>query len=173
MKKLIIAAGIAAATMASFGASAVDTYSAPSTASVNTIVKGASSIVVSATDQNISLDDFLKSDQQIGSFAVSFNGSNVENYTDILVEKIHAHGYPADFKISLTGVSGAKCEVTTGVTAESAVNTTGKNEASTCNFSLSDAATITVKTNQKTTGNVAGADAGTKTITAQFRAYHA
>lgn len=171
MKKLIIAAGIAAATMASFGASATDVYSAPSTASVNTIVKSASSMVVSATDQEISLDDFLKKDQSIGSFAVSFNGADVENYTDILVEKIHAHGYPADFKIKLTG-GATSCEVNTGLSS-SVVNISGKGVTDTCAFSLADASNIVVKTNQITTGNVAGADAGTKTITAQFRAYHA
>lgn len=170
MKKLIIAAGIAA-TVASFGASAVELYSAPSHASVNTVVKAPASIHISSTDKEVELSDFAKSGTEIGAFQVGFEGSNTTGYTDILVEKIHAHGYPTDFKISLTGVSGAKCEVTTGAIAESAVNTTGKNAASTCDFSLSDAATITVKTNQVST--LTDADAGTKTITAQFRAYKA
>ncbi|HAF1610949.1 TPA: hypothetical protein G8M64_005353 [Salmonella enterica] len=171
MKKLIIAAGIAAATMASFGASAVELYSAPSHASVNTVVKAPASIHISSIDKEVELSDFAKLGTEIGTFQVGFEGSNTTGYTDILVEKIHAHGYPSDFKISLNGVGGAKCEVTTGATAETAVNTTGKTAASTCDFSLSDAATIVVKTNQ--TSTVTDADAGTKTITAQFRAYKA
>ncbi|HAF5680505.1 TPA: hypothetical protein ACJGSF_005201 [Salmonella enterica subsp. enterica serovar Muenchen] len=169
MKKLIIAAGIAAA-MASFGASAAEAYSPASTASFNTVVKASSSLVVGAESKEVLMNDFLHSGTEIGSFQVKFNGDNSEKYTDILVEKIHTHGFPDGFKIQLAG-GATNCDVTTGVAAESAANVTGKGVANTCDFVLADAAKIVVKTNQDTESSQVVA--GTKTITAQFRAYHA
>ncbi|HGB4054192.1 TPA: hypothetical protein ACIVFN_003082 [Salmonella enterica subsp. enterica serovar Adelaide] len=169
MKKLIIAAGIAAA-MASFGASAEEAYSPASTASFNTVVKASSSLVVGAESKEVLMNDFLHLGTEIGSFQVKFNGDNSEKYTDILVEKIHTHGFLDGFKIQLTGGS-TNCDVTTGATAEVAANVTGKGVANTCDFVLADAANIVVKTNQDTDSSLVVA--GTKTITAQFRAYHA
>ncbi|EBF4784107.1 hypothetical protein AC369_16545 [Salmonella enterica subsp. diarizonae] len=96
MKKLIIAAGIAAATMASFGASAV-TYT--SFASVNTVVTGTTGFVVSATDQSMDVDAFKADKTILGKFNVTAPVGAVT----FTLSDIHAHNYPDGYKVKIGG----------------------------------------------------------------------
>ncbi|HFJ4359466.1 TPA: hypothetical protein ACGUH5_003921 [Salmonella enterica] len=172
MKKLIIAAGIAAAAMASFGASADTVFSAPSYASINTTVKADSYLAVTATDADTTLALINQAGTKLGSFAVAMAGTDAESYTNVVVEKIHAHGYPdTGFNIKLTGGT-AVCTVEAGTHPDAVADKVGvtSESAGTCSFTKSEAQDIVVTTVADSTKVT---DAGVKTITAQFRAYHA
>ncbi|EEG6606126.1 hypothetical protein G3K90_003306 [Salmonella enterica] len=94
MKKLIIAAGIAAATMASFGASAA-TYT--SYASVNTEVTGTTGFLVNASNKSIDVDAFKADTTVLGTFNVTAPvGASKFTLSDI-----HAHNYPSGYKVKI------------------------------------------------------------------------
>ncbi|EBX2873197.1 hypothetical protein DRL66_08005 [Salmonella enterica subsp. enterica serovar Muenchen] len=171
MKKLIIAAGIAAATMASFGANADVTFSAPSYASINTTVKSDSYLAVTASDADTTLSGINKVGTVLGSFNVSIAGENAPVYSKIVVEKIHAHGYPASgFNIKLKGGS-TECIVEAGTHPDALANNLGETNSieGTCGFTVVEANDIQVTT---AAGSVQVVEPGVKTITAQFRAYN-
>lgn len=102
MKKLIIAAGIAAATMASFGASAKD-YT--SSASVNTVVTGTTGFVVSSADKTMDAETF-KAD---GTVLGVFNVTAPDGATKFTLSGIHAHNYPTGYKVK---IGSGSCEAT-------------------------------------------------------------
>ncbi|HFW3090827.1 TPA: hypothetical protein ACIBE3_004490 [Salmonella enterica subsp. enterica serovar Reading] len=174
MKKLIIAAGIAAA-MASFGASAElvqnVVFSAPSYASINTTVKADSYLTVTATDAEASLAEINQAGTTLGSFAVAMTGTDANTYSNVVVERIHAHGYPsAGFKIKLKGGT-TECTVEAGTHTAAVADLTGATDPAqgTCGFTKDEAADIQVTTVADSAKVI---DAGVKTITAQFRAFH-
>ncbi len=174
MKKLIIAAGIAAATMASFNASANEAvFSDPSYASINTTVNAKSVLSVTTTDGETDVAGINKAGTTLGSFTVAQVGMNGLNYDKIAVEKIHTHGYytkeQGDFNIVLSS-GGATCEVGAGTHESSTTSSLGvAADGETCVFQAAGNITIDVKTG---TGNTTPLVAGVKTITAQFRAFH-
>ncbi|EAS3781356.1 hypothetical protein D6F12_23730 [Salmonella enterica] len=173
MKKLIIAAGIAAATMASFNASADASFSDPSYASINTTVNAKSVLSVTTTDGETDVAGINKAGTQLGSFTVAQVGMDGLNYDKIAVEKIHTHGYytqeQGDFNIVLSS-GGATCEVGAGTHESSTTSSLGvAADGETCVFPAAGNITIDVKTG---TGNTTPLVAGVKTITAQFRAFH-
>ncbi|EOB2246841.1 hypothetical protein ACIJCA_004777 [Salmonella enterica subsp. enterica serovar Newport] len=94
MKKLIIAAGIAAATMASFGASAA-TYT--SYASVNTEVTGTTGFLVTASNKSINVDAFKADTTVLGSF----NVTAPVGATKFTLSDIHAHDYPSGYSVKI------------------------------------------------------------------------
>ncbi|EAM8419950.1 hypothetical protein AC527_22375 [Salmonella enterica] len=99
MKKLIIAAGIAAATMASFNASA-NTYDANnvSHASVNSVVSGSSVVTVTGSDGGtFSTTEILTSGRNLGTFAIQLPDN--EQVLGFGISKIHSHGFPNDFQV--------------------------------------------------------------------------
>ncbi|HAF4896962.1 TPA: hypothetical protein G8O11_003106 [Salmonella enterica] len=170
MKKLIIAAGIAA-SVASFGASAL-TWTDSSHASVNTTVTGDTYVGVTATPATITLADLNKPGTSLGSFAVSVSGVSSESFSDVVLDDIHAHGYPANgFKVKFTG-GMTECEVELGThdgkTATDNIDSAGETGA--CKFAVADASNIELTT---VASNPTVRDAGVKTITARFRAYKA
>lgn len=170
MKKLIIAAGIAAATMASFNASAVPAvFSAPSYASINTTVTADAYLSVTAADAEATVSAMNKPGALLGSFAVAQFGMDSLNYDKIAVDKIHTHGYDnGGFNIVLTGGT-TDCSIEAGTHKDSLVGDNGaQTPKETCVFTVSEASKITVKTGTNTTP----VTAGVKTITAQFRAFH-
>ncbi|EEN5589001.1 hypothetical protein [Salmonella enterica] len=171
MKKLIIAAGIAAATMASFNASAVPqaVFSAPSYASINTTVKADAYLSVTASDAEASVADMSKPGTLLGRFAVAQVGMDGLDYDKIAVDKIHTHGYgDGAFNIVLTG-GATDCQIEAGTHTETFVGDDGAQKLQeTCVFTVADASSITVKTGT----NSIPVTAGVKTITAQFRAFH-
>ncbi|HAG0928721.1 TPA: hypothetical protein G8S40_002728 [Salmonella enterica] len=171
MKKLIIAAGIAAATMASFNASAVPqaVFSAPSYASINTTVTADAYLSVTAVDAEATVSAMNKPGALLGSFAVAQVGMDGLSYDKIAVEKIHTHGYDNNgFNIVLTGGT-TDCLVEAGTHTDSFVGDDGAQKPQeTCVFTVSEASKITVKTGT----NSIPVTAGVKTITAQFRAFH-
>ncbi|HAK0820325.1 TPA: hypothetical protein H1P87_003998 [Salmonella enterica] len=174
MKKLLIAAGIAAATMASFNASATEAvFSAPSYASINTTVNAKSVLSVTTTDGETDVAGINKAGTTLGSFTVAQVGMDGLGYNEIAVEKIHTHGYyttaQGDFNIVLSS-GGATCEVGAGTHDSSTTSNLGAAvNGETCVFPAVGEITIDVKTG---TGNVTPLVAGVKTITAQFRAFH-
>lgn len=98
MKKLIIAAGIAAAAMASFNASAHEFDIAHSSwASLNTTVKGTSAVAVVATPADISLEDIKLDGKSLGKFTVQVPMGSV----GIALSDMHSHGYPTTFKFKV------------------------------------------------------------------------
>lgn len=107
MKKLLIAAGITAATMASFNASAVAVFSVPSYASINTTVTADAYLSVVADGAEATVSDMNHSGTQLGSFAIKQVGMEKSGYDKVAVDKIHTHGYgDADFNIDLTAGGG-------------------------------------------------------------------
>ncbi|EJJ4076635.1 hypothetical protein OOP60_005132 [Salmonella enterica] len=109
MKKLIIAAGIAAATMASFGASA-ENYT--SSASVNTIVTGGTGFSVSADGGSVNVDQFKTAGTLLGTFKVTApTGAAKFSLSDI-----HAHNYPDNYEVQI-GDSTCKAKLSSGVDA--------------------------------------------------------
>ncbi|ECD7356875.1 hypothetical protein E6W94_15715 [Salmonella enterica subsp. enterica serovar Poano] len=166
MKKLIIAAGIAAATMASFGASATTTYDTDhaSWASLNTTVTGNAALIVTASnDKTITVDDFKQPNQNLGAFTITVPASE----TGIAISDIHSHGYPSGFKVKFNA-----CEVVAssgGLFAKA-----DKFGSYDCEFSGLTGGVNEVIT-LETSDNMAIGDvikAGVKTITAKFVSFH-
>ncbi|EGF6664000.1 hypothetical protein IC188_004298 [Salmonella enterica] len=173
MKKLIIAAGIAAATMASFGVNAAPVTASgnPSNASLNTIVKGTTGLSITATVVNaLTPTQFMTETTKLGSFTVVIPQEIVSH--GLAVGDIHAHNYPAGYKIKIK--DNASTNNCTAELAEGGNPATNFSSASsTLNgyqcFFPSDEKTITLDvTNNGTTGS---AEPGVRTITAQFVAY--
>lgn len=164
MKKLIIAAGIAAATMASFNASAVVAYDTNnvSHASVNSQVTGKS--VVTVTGQNggsFDTDAIKAAGNNLGSFGIDLpvgaDGFGISN--------IHSHGFPDDFVVKF---NDCKVKVASGVMARVEGQTAlgAGHTSQTCVFAK-DITSVAVTTE----ANNAVVEPGTKTITADFTAY--
>lgn len=171
MKKLLIAAGIAAATVASFGASAERTYSntTSSFASVNTIVTGKSGFNISANDKAVSESEFKTANTELGSFAItlpqSVNGFSLKN--------IHAHNYPNTYEIKITPTSfgGNVCVATVGAGASDINLTSSTNVADStyqCTFTGEGSGALTLTNNKEFEGAVTP---GTRTFTAEFVSY--
>lgn len=173
MKKLLIAAGIAAATMASFGvnAASVNASGNPSNASLNTIVKGTAGLSITANLVDVLTPvQFMTDTTKLGSFTVVIPQEVVSD--GLAVGDIHAHNYPAGYKIKIKdNASSNNC---TAELAEGGGSASNFSEASsTLNgyqcFFPSTGKTITLDvTNNGTTG---AAEPGVRTITAQFVAY--
>lgn len=170
MKKLLIAAGIAAATVASFGASAERGYSTTSSfASVNTIVTGESGFKISANDKVVSGPDFKAANTELGSFGVTLpqgaNGFSLKN--------IHAHNYPNTYEIKITPTTfgGAACVATVGVGASDinlASSTNAADATYQCTFTGEGSGALTLTNNKKFEGAVTP---GARTFTAEFVSY--
>ncbi|EOG3908018.1 hypothetical protein ACLBR3_003590 [Salmonella enterica] len=167
MKKLIIAAGIAAATMASFNASA-DTHvydvNSLSHASVNSVVTGSSIVTVTGQDgESYDTTAILTADKNLGTFGIKLP----ENALGFGISKIHSHGFPDGFKVKF----GDNCVVKTqsgDMTAEAgAADTAVENGVE--QQCLFDKAITSVKVT--TEANTVKVAPGTKTITADFTAY--
>ncbi|MGG6074053.1 hypothetical protein ACQSGI_18755 [Salmonella enterica] len=167
MKKLLIAAGIAAATMASFSASAVPhTYSVSSLShgSVNSVVTGSSIVTVNGTDGgSYNTTDILLSGKNLGSFDIKLP----EDALGFGISKIHSHGFPEGFQVKFGDTCVVKVQSgdmkVDGGPAETAPENGVPQE---CLFEK----TITnVKVTTET--NTAKVAPGTKTITADFTAY--
>lgn len=154
MKKLIIAAGIAAATMASFGASAVTTYT--SFASVNTVVTGTTGFVVSATDQSMDVDTFKADKTILGKFNVTAPVGAAK----FTLSDIHAHNYPVGYKVQ---IGGGSCVATLDVNGQ--YSTFGNDNV--CDFTSETnvAQNLDVTNNGGFTGAVAP---GVRTLTVKF-----
>ncbi|EJE2970201.1 hypothetical protein M4F23_000815 [Salmonella enterica] len=169
MKKLIIAAGIAA-SVASFGASAL-TWTDGSHASVNTTVTGDTYVGVTATPATTTLADLNKAGTLLGSFAVSVSGVSSRSFSDVVLDDIHAHGYPASgFTVNFQGgATGCEVELGTQDGKTATDNIVSAGEVGTCKFAVADASDIKLTTVSSTS---TVKDAGVKTITARFRAYH-
>ncbi|EAQ3014134.1 hypothetical protein E4Q46_19925 [Salmonella enterica] len=110
MKKLIIAAGIAAATMASFGASAA-TYT--SYASVNTEVTGTTGFLVNASNKSIDVDAFKADTTVLGTF----NVTAPVGATNFTLSDIHAHNYPSGYNVK---IGNGLCVATLGESGQDA-----------------------------------------------------
>lgn len=173
MKKLLIAAGIAAATMASFGVNAalVNASGNPSNASLNTIVKGTTGLSITAdVVAALTPTQFMTDTTKLGSFTVVIPQEVASN--GLAVGDIHAHNYPAGYKIKIEDNASANF-----CTAELAVNGSPATNFSTasstlggyqCFFPSEDKSITLSVTNNGTTGV---AEPGVRTITAQFVAY--
>ncbi|EGO1729596.1 hypothetical protein ITO53_004653 [Salmonella enterica] len=161
MKKLIIAAGIAAA-VASFGASAAPRAYATevSHASINTMVMGDSVITVTGTNgASLTADEAKTSGKTLGSFGVVLPASAV-GYG---ISGIHSHGYPNGFKVKFN-----TCEVS--VQSDSmklAAPLEGVNAPYECVLE-SSVTKVDVVTGDN---SVLTVTPGSKTITADFTAY--
>ncbi|MGU6968301.1 hypothetical protein ACV2FQ_24140 [Salmonella enterica subsp. enterica serovar Poona] len=158
MKKLIIAAGIAAA-VASFGASAKE-YT--SYASVNTVVTGDSGFQITATDgANVDVSGFKAAGVKLGSFSVKAPAGA----SSFKLSDIHAHDYPQGYvvKIAATAPASGTCVATVGSAgvADLAENAT---ECSITDVGT-DAVTLDVTNNAAFDGTV---NPGTKTLTVKF-----
>ncbi|ECY1036710.1 hypothetical protein F6532_21450 [Salmonella enterica] len=157
MKKLIIAAGIAAA-VASFGASAKD-YT--SYASVNTVVTGESGFKITASDgPNVDVSGFKVAGVKLGSFSVKVpTGASSFKLSDI-----HAHDYPQGYvvKIAATAPASGTCVATVSGDVVKL-----DNEATECPITKvgGDAVTLDVTNNAPFIGTV---EPGTKTLTVKF-----
>ncbi|ECW0329204.1 hypothetical protein F3Q52_21730 [Salmonella enterica subsp. enterica] len=161
MKKLIIAAGIAAAAMASFGASAAHTYATDvSHASINTMINGDSVVIVTGTNGgSLSVEEAKVAGKTLGSFAiglpVSAAGYGISN--------IHSHGYPDGFKVKF-----GTCAVAVSGAGGDIKNTLQPDTGYECVFDKTTLS-LDVKTDE---GNAtADIQPGSKTITADFVAY--
>ncbi|EKN5802409.1 hypothetical protein PXU57_003036 [Salmonella enterica subsp. enterica] len=108
MKKLIIAAGIAAA-VASFGASA-KVYT--SYASVNTVVTGDSGFSISTIDKSLDTTSFKAKGTELGQFAVTVP----TGATTVTLSDIHAHDYPKGYVVNIApnGSGEGECVATVG-----------------------------------------------------------
>ncbi|EIE5009733.1 hypothetical protein K8N77_004015 [Salmonella enterica] len=162
MKKLIIAAGIAAA-VASFGASAARTYATEvSHASINTMVKGDSVITVTGTNgASLTAAEAKVSGNTLGSFGIVLPASAM-GYG---ISGIHSHGYPDGFKVKFN-----TCEVAVqsgGSDIKRSTPLDGVNAPYECVFEKS-VATVEVVTGDNSSLTVLP---GSKTITADFTAY--
>ncbi|EDN3471587.1 hypothetical protein C0Z46_24320 [Salmonella enterica] len=157
MKKLIIAAGIAAA-VASFGASA-KVYT--SYASVNTTVTGDSGFQINATNgKDVDVNGFKASGADLGTFVVKAPvGATAFNLSDI-----HAHGYPQNYvvKIAATGATGT-CVAT--VDAAGLAVLEGNVPNCPINAFTSDSVTLKATNNALFESDVTP---GTKTLTVKF-----
>ncbi|ECX0642206.1 hypothetical protein AHX13_23895 [Salmonella enterica subsp. enterica serovar Newport] len=154
MKKLIIAAGIAAA-VASFGASAATTYT--SSASVNTVVTGNSGFSITTTDKTLNTTSFKAAAAELGQFVVKVP----TGATTVSLSDIHAHDYPLNYVVKIAGGSG-ECIATVGAAGA----TTLKGGGQTCDITgVSNSVTLDVTNNAAFVGDVIP---GTKTLTVKF-----
>ncbi|EBZ6325700.1 hypothetical protein ED438_13120 [Salmonella enterica subsp. enterica serovar Gaminara] len=167
MKKLLIAAGIAAATMASFNASAADhayDVNSLSHASVNSVVTGSSIVTVTGQDgESYDTTEILTAGKNLGTFGIKLP----ENALGFGISKIHSHGFPDGFKVKF----GANCVVKTqagNMTAEAGVADTALENGVEQQCLFDKAITSVNVTTEVNTNKVAP---GTKTITADFTAY--
>lgn len=153
MKKLIIAAGIAAATMASFGASAA-TYT--SYASVNTEVTGTTGFLVTASNKSINVDAFKADTTVLGTF----NVTAPVGATTFTLSDIHAHNYPSGYNVK---IGGGMCVATLGANGQDA--NFGNSNA--CDFASQSgvAQDLNVTNNGGFKGEVAP---GVRTLTVKF-----
>ncbi|EJI6541235.1 hypothetical protein NFS12_004985 [Salmonella enterica] len=151
MKKLIIAAGIAAATMASFGASA-ETFT--SSASVNTVVTGKSGFSVSADGGTVNVEQFKSANALLGKFKVTAPaGAAKFSLTDI-----HAHNYPDDYQVQI-GKASCKAKFASGLSS-------GFGDANVCDF---DYAGVTKELAVESVGQFVGdVNPGVRTLTVTF-----
>ncbi|EAO5526992.1 hypothetical protein E9976_20325 [Salmonella enterica] len=165
MKKLIIAAGIAAATMASFNASASYNYGEEiSHASVNSQVTGDS--VVTVTGQNggsFSTDQIKTAGQDLGTFNIQLPAGA----TGFGISKIHSHGFPVDFGVTFGGTCNVTVKADKSMEASEAAENSGSVPQQ-CLFNNS-VTSVAVTTGSNNTELVVVP--GTKTITADFTAY--
>lgn len=155
MKKLIIAAGIAAATMASFGASATAvTYT--SSASVNTVVTGTTGFVVSSADKTMDAETFKANGTVLGVFNVTAPDGAVK----FTLSDIHAHNYPTDYKVK---IGDGSCDATLDVNGQYSAFGNGD----VCDFVSSShvAQDLKVTNNGGFTGDVLP---GVRTLTVKF-----
>lgn len=168
MKKVLIAAGIAAATVASFGASAQHHYSTISSfASVNTIVTGNSGFKISASDKVVSETDFKTATTELGSFAITLP----QSAKGFSLKNIHAHNYPNGYAIKITPTTfgGNVCIATVGVSANDITPTINTADGSyQCTFTGEGSGALTL-TNNATFGEVV--TPGARTFTAEFVSY--
>ncbi|EBP3802520.1 hypothetical protein KCG26_003465 [Salmonella enterica subsp. enterica serovar Oslo] len=167
MKKLLIAAGIAAATMASFNASAVtyDTNNV-SHASVNSQVTGKSAVTVTGNNGGSFDTDAIKvSGNDLGSFGIQLPASAA----GFGISGIHSHGFPDGFQVKFNdckvGVENGTGGKMTLVGAQQPV-LSGENAGKECVFTSS-----VTKVAVTTEANNVTVEPGTKTITADFTAY--
>ncbi|HFW3114347.1 TPA: hypothetical protein ACIBOF_004810 [Salmonella enterica subsp. diarizonae serovar 61:r:-] len=157
MKKLIIAAGIAAAAMASFNASAHNFDSAHSSwASLNTTVEGNSVVAVVATPAAISLDDIKADGKSLGKFTVQIPMGSV----GIALSDMHSHGYPSTFKFKV-----GSCAV---ADTDGAVSAVAKTEGYDCLIDGTGNIDLDVTTNGTQSLDFTP---GVKTISAKFTTY--
>lgn len=153
MKKLIIAAGIAAA-VASFGASAKD-YT--SYASVNTVVTGDSGFSITTVDKTLDTTSFKAATAELGQFVVKVP----TGATTVSLSDIHAHDYPLNYVVKIAGGSG-ECIATVGAAGATSLKDGGQ----TCDITgVSDSVTLDVTNNADFVGDVIP---GTKTLTVKF-----
>ncbi|EJJ1248335.1 hypothetical protein NIO16_004881 [Salmonella enterica] len=153
MKKLIIAAGIAAA-VASFGASAKD-YT--SYASVNTVVTGDSGFTITTVDKTLDTTSFKAATAELGQFVVKVP----TGATTVSLSDIHAHDYPLNYVVKIAGGSG-ECIATVGAAGATSLKGGGQ----TCDITgVSDSVTLDVTNNADFVGDVIP---GTKTLTVKF-----
>lgn len=169
MKKLLIAAGIAAATMASFNASAADhAYDVNSLAhaSVNSVVTGNSIVTVGGTNgESYDTTDILASGKNLGSFSIKLPYGAL----GFGISGIHSHGFPEGFKVKFGTNCTVKVQsgsmVVDGGPADTPVE--GGLLPQQCLFN-NTVTSVDVTTDTNTGAKVAP---GTKTITADFTAY--
>ncbi|EGW7922276.1 hypothetical protein JGX56_004921 [Salmonella enterica] len=153
MKKLIIAAGIAAATMASFGASAA-TYT--SYASVNTEVTGTTGFLVTTSNKSIDVDAFKANTTVLGTF----NVTAPVGATKFTLSDIHAHNYPSGYSVK---IGTGSCVATLGDGGQDA----NFGSESSCDF-MSEPE-IAQELNVTNNGGFDGAVApGVRTLTVKF-----
>ncbi|EBA9088421.1 hypothetical protein CEH81_23065 [Salmonella enterica] len=154
MKKLIIAAGIAAA-VASFGASAV-AYT--SSASVNTVVTGTTGFNVSAVDKSMDVDTFKTSGTLLGQFKVTAP----DGAAKFTLSDIHAHSYPKDYKVK---IGNGSCVATLDGNGQDAL---GFGASNSCDFMSTTgvAQTLDVTNSGGYTGN--DVTPGVRTLTVKF-----
>lgn len=165
MKKLIIAAGIAAATMASFNASAVNTYDANSIshASVNSQVTGKSAVTVTGINgDSFDTETIKASGKNLGSFGIELPASAA----GFGISGIHSHGFPQGFKVKFN-----ECKVTVNAADGKMKSDVDSQDLAPvrqeCVF-LSSVKSVNVTTEANAELTV---PPGTKTITADFTAY--
>ncbi|EEF7942084.1 hypothetical protein GWY78_24760 [Salmonella enterica subsp. diarizonae] len=164
MKKLIIAAGIAAATMASFNASAVTYDTNVSHASVNSVVTGSSVVTVIGQDGgSFNTTEILDAGKTLGTFTIALPDN--KSVAGFGISGIHSHGFPNDFVVKF---NDCKVKVTSdAMTRADGQAQLGEGHTSqTCVFANSvKSVVVTTET------NTAAVEPGTKTITADFTAY--
>ncbi|EKL3606546.1 hypothetical protein PRB20_005368, partial [Salmonella enterica] len=163
---------IAAAAMASFGASAAAVVGYPSSASVNTTVTGKVGLTIKASGETMNTDEFFVNTQKLGSFSVTIP-TEYNNVAGITLGDIHAHNYPDGYMIKISDKTGNinTCTATiTGGTAGSIVNSVGEVpiNGQQCSFPVNGKSIQLDLTNNGSAGTT---DPGVKTITALFTAY--
>lgn len=167
MKKLIIAAGIAAATMASFNASA-NTYlkDSLSHASVNSVVTGSSVVTVNGVNGgSFSVTDIKGAGNDLGTFGIQLpDNSAVLGFG---ISGIHSHGFPQGFKVKFNECTVAVSSADTMTRAAGEDALPDGNVGQECVFANS-IKSVAVKTDANPDITV---KPGTKTITADFTAY--